>query len=272
MNYATLMLNLELGRPNTDLLNIGVGLAARLDASVIGIATCQPMHVDFGDSYVSGDLFEADRDEIRQDIDAAEAQFRNAFAGRATAWRSATTFEALSDYLAREARCADLIISGLGYSTSPATRRVDLGDLVLQAGRPLLIVPAAASPLTLQRVVVAWKDTRETRRSILDALPLLKMAAHVLVVEIAARDDLAEARLRLDDVVAWLKRHGVVAESLADPASGDDSRQLKQCIDQQNADLIVAGAYGHSRLREWVFGGVTDDLLLHGNRCALVSH
>lgn len=272
MSYATLMVNLELGRSNGDLLRVSAALAERLGAAVIGIATCQPMQVDFGDSYVSGDLFEADRDEIRKDIDAAEAEFRGAFPARATSWRSAATFEALSDYLAREARSADLIVSAPGSSASAATRRVDIGDLVMQAGRPVLIVPAGAEALTLQRVLVAWKDTRETRRSVIDALPLLKLAAHVVVVEIAAADELGPARARLDDVVGWLARHGVVAEALAGLAGDDDTRRLKQIIDEQHADLIVAGAYGHSRVREWVFGGVTDDLLLRASRCVLVSH
>jgi nucleotide-binding universal stress UspA family protein len=272
----TLMVNLELGGANTHLLQIAVDLAERLAAGVIGIATCQPMQVDFGDNYVAGDLFEADRDAIAQDIKAAEAQFRSAFDGRVTplAWRSEITFEALSGYLARQARSADLIVSALAANTSSAsnaTRRVDIGDLVMQAGRPVLIVPAAAT-LNLQRVVVAWKDTRETRRSVLDALPLLKIAAQVLVVEIAIQDDLAEAQARLDDVVGWLHTHGVAAQAQACLASGDDTRQLRQIIDQNDADLIVAGAYGHSRVREWVFGGVTDDLLLHPTRCTLVAH
>ena len=274
MSYANLMVNLELGRSNSELLHVAVDLADRFQARVIGIATCQPMQVDFGDSYVSGDLFEADRDEIRRDIDAAEAQFRSAFAARPAIieWRSATTFEALSDYLARAARSADLIITGLATSESAATRRVDIGDLVLQAGRPLLIVPSAATPPKLQRVLVAWKDTRETRRSVFDALPLLKLADQVMVVEIATDDDLAEARARLDEVVGWLKQHGVVAQSQACLASGDDTSRLKQIADDQGADVLVAGAYGHSRVREWIFGGVTHDLLLRGNCCALVSH
>jgi len=274
MSYVSLMVNLELGRSNSELLRVAVDLAGRFAAKVIGIATCQPMQVDFGDSYVSGDLFEADREQIRLDIDTAEVEFRNAFAARPAVieWRSAATFEALSDYLAREARSADLIITGLAASESAASRRVDIGDLVMQAGRPLLIVPATAEPLKLQRALVAWKDTRETRRSVFDALPLLKLAAQVTVVEIAADDELAEARLRLDEVVGWLKQHGVIAQSQACLASGDDAARLRQIADEQEADVLVAGAYGHSRMREWVFGGVTHDLLLHANCCAFVSH
>jgi nucleotide-binding universal stress UspA family protein len=274
VSYVSLMVNLELGRSNGDLLHIAANLAGRFQAAVIGIATCQPMQVDFGDSYVSGDLFEADREQIRVDIDAAEAEFRSAFAASAAniEWRSSTTFESLAEYLAREARSADLIITGLSTDEAAATRRVDIGDLVTQAGRPVLIVPAQAKQLALEKVVVAWNDTRETRRSVFDALPVLKMAGAVVVVEIVAEDELADANARLDDVVGWLSHHGIAARALAYASSGDDTARLRQIVAEHSADVLVAGAYGHSRVREWVFGGVTRDLLLRGSCCALVSH
>ena len=76
----------------------------------------------------------------------------------------------------------------------------------------------------------------------------------------------------VEDVVGWLERHGVVAETLACRSIGEDATRLNDIAQEQNADLIVAGAYGHSRLREWVLGGVTCDLLLRADRCSLVSH
>ena len=92
------------------------------------------------------------------------------------------------------------------------------------------------------------------------------------VVEMAAEDELPAACARLKDVIGWLKRHGVVAESIASPSSIDDANVLYAIAHDRGADVIVAGAYGHSRLREWVLGGVTRDLLLSANRCSLVSH
>jgi nucleotide-binding universal stress UspA family protein len=142
----------------------------------------------------------------------------------------------------------------------------------MQVGRPVLIVPAPIDKLKLERVVIGWKDTRETRRAVFDALPLLKKVAHVTVVEITAEQDLVAARIRLEDVVDWLKRHGIGAKSLVSLSSGDDTTQLNAVAREQGADVIVAGAYGHSRLREWMFGGVTHDLLLRAARCALLSH
>lgn len=116
---------------------------------------------------------------------------------------------------------------------------------------------------------IFWKSTSGAA---VDALPLFKKAGHVLVVEIAAEEDLAEARARLKDVAGWLRRHGVSAETLASSSHGEDSAQLRAMAREHAADVVVAGAYGHSRLREWALGGVTRDLLLRTERCSLLSH
>lgn len=276
MTYATLMVHLELGQPNTGLLKLTGALADRLHADVIGIAACQPMRIIYNEGYVPEEVIEQDRKQIEIDLKAAEAEFRAAFAGgiATVEWRSAITNVALSAYLATEACCTDLLITGVDQNTSmfDTSRHVDIGDLVMQAGRPCLIVSAKAEMLPLEHIVVGWKDTTETRRAIRDALPLLSVARRVTVVEIATKGNLDVARNRLKDVTGWLKRHGIDAASMATPATGDDAKGLNAIAQEQGADLLVAGAYGHSRVREWVLGGVTRDLLLRADRCALVSH
>jgi len=275
MTYATLMVHLELRRLNAGLLQIAGDLAERFHAGVIGIAAGKPMQVAYNEGYIPQDLIEKDREEIEKELKEAEADFRRALQThvRTVEWRSTVTYAPLADYLAREARSADLIITGVGSSGMfDGSRRVYTGDLIMQLGRPVLIVPAAVDKLKLERVVVGWKDTRETRRAVFDALPLLKMGAHVTVVEIVAEEELPAARTHLEDVVGWLKRHGVTAKSLAVPSTGDDATRLNAIAQEQGADVIVAGAYGHSRLREWALGGVTRDLLLRSDRCAFLSH
>jgi nucleotide-binding universal stress UspA family protein len=276
VTYATLMVHLELGRLHAGLLQIAGDLAQQLHAGVIGIAACQPLQIVYGDGYVSGDLINQDREEIEKEIKEAEAGFRSALQTRVKTleWRSTGTAALLSDYLARETRSADLLITGVASGASvDAARRVNTGDLVMQVGRPVLIVPAAADKLKLERVVIGWKDTRQTQRAVFDALPLLKKAVHVAIVEIATEEELPAARTHLDDVVNWLKRHGVAAEPFASPSTGDDAAGLNAIAQEQGADVLVAGAYGHSRLREWALGGVTSDLLLRPeDRCSLVSH
>ncbi len=276
MTYSTLMVHLELGRANTTLLQVAGDLAQCMAASAIGIATCQPMSIVYSDGYVAADVIDLDRAELEQEINDAEAEFRAALQSRAGTleWRSLITYEPLSDFLVREARNADLIVTGVdrGRPVFDTSRRINTGDLVMQAGRPVLVVPAGVNRLKLDRVMIGWKDTREARRAAYDALPLLKQATQVCVVEIAGDQGMATARVHLRDVAGWLHRHGVTAETIASPSVGDDASRLDAIAEEQGADLIVAGAYGHSRLREWVLGGVTRDLLLHESRCALVSH
>jgi nucleotide-binding universal stress UspA family protein len=281
MTYASLMVHLELGQSNAALLQLTGELAARYEANVIGIALCQPMPIlDGGGGYYAGDLIEQDRVQIDEDIKAAEAEFRLALKARSNAieWRSTVTLQPLEEMLAREARVADLVITGPGPGPSvDGTRRVAIGAFVVQAGRPVLLVPSpertAEVPISaLDRVFIGWKDTSETRRAIADALPLLKHATHVTVVEVAPEDGMAAARSHLADVEGWLGRHGIAAEIVATASAGSDSEQLSDLAIERRAGLLVAGAYGHSRLREWAFGGVTHDLLLRADRCALMSH
>jgi len=276
VTYKTLMVHTEPGRSNANLLLATADFAERFDASVMGVALCQPMRIVYSEGYVPGELIQQDREQREKELAEAEAEFNDALRTRVRSldWRSAVTDEPLSDYLAREARGADLLITGVDKNVSvfDRSRHLNIGDLVMQAGRPVLVVPATVARFRFDRVLVGWKDTRETRRAITDALPILEKADNVQIVEIAAPDDLDMVRERLADVVAWLGRHGVTAESTALASIGDDAHRLQSFVEVHKADLIVAGAYGHSRVREWVLGGVTRDLLLRAECCALVSH
>ena len=276
MAYATIMVCLRLERSNAGLLRMAGGLAERFHARVIGVATRQPTPFIYSDTYVPAEIIEQDREEIRKSVGMAEEEFRGALADRADKleFRSMLMFGPLADYVADEARSADLVLveaDAEGAAFDPLLD-VDIGDLAMRAGRPLLVAPSGADAFRLNHALVGWKDTRETRRAIVDALPLLEAASHVTVVEIAAQEEIAEAMARLQDVVGWLERHGVRAESIAAPSTGEDAGRLKAIAREQGADLIVAGAYGHARLREWAFGGVTRDLLRYAGACSLVSH
>ena len=274
MSYATLLVHMIVGRPNGTVLKVAGELAKLFGARTVGIAACQPVQFISGAEYNNGAVVGILQDELQKEIRATEAEYRAAFtsAHSALEWRSSDASLQLPDYIAREARCADLIIT----SAAPAdrfdsSRHVNIGELIMRAGRPVLVVPHAGMSLPFQQVVVAWKDTREARRAIRDAMPLLKAAKDVRVVEISSDEDEPGALERVKDVTAWLESHGVKAMPLVSPPKGDDASCLDAILESREADLVVAGAYGHSRLREWVFGGVTDSLLRTG-RCALLSH
>jgi nucleotide-binding universal stress UspA family protein len=275
MSYASLMVHLELGQSNAGLLRITGDLAERFGASVTGIVACQPMQMAFAEGYVPVDVYEQDDNERKREIERAEAEFRAALQPRAKTleWRQTVRFAPLPEYVAHEARGADLLITGVASGDAlDSSRAVNTGDLIMQAGRPVLVVPQSVQTLPLDRVLVAWRDSRETRRAVADALPLLKIAGLVTVVEIAAPDDMAAARRHVEGVLVWLALHGVVAEPSVVPTTTDDAAGLYTVAQDLGSGLIVAGAYGHSRLMEWALGGVTRDLLLKQDFCALLSH
>lgn len=277
MSFSTVMVHLELGRSNANLLKIAGDLAERCQSKVVGIAASQPLFTSYVDAaYVSGEIFEQERAAFERESQAAQAEFRTTLGGHSDRleWRCAQGVASLAEYVAREARSADVILTTPHRrdSTDSGPRHMKIGDLVLRAGRPVLLVPEAKTSLQLDRVMLAWKDGREARRAAADALPILELASQVTVVEVAAEQDRAAAQSRLADVVAWLAGHGIPAESRVETPSGSDASAVGKIAHALRADLIIAGAYGHSRLREWTLGGVTMDLLIDPVRCVLLSH
>jgi len=133
-------------------------------------------------------------------------------------------------------------------------------------------VPEAGNWLDLRSILVAWKDTPEARRAIVDALPMLRKAKDVTVVEIVEDDvDRPAAMSGVNDVVTWLSHHGVLAAEQVPSERGHAGAQLERIASEVGAGLIVAGAYGHLRFREWILGGVTKRLVNPSGRCSLLS-
>jgi len=277
MSIATVMVCLALDQSNKARLEIAGQLAERFGAGLVGIAAAQfapPLY--FTDGEQAQTLIDQGEMTIRSRLEALEAQFRHATKDRArfVEWRGALDFPAR--FILREARCADIIVSG-GHSPafSDAYALASPKDLVMQTGRPLLVVPDSADWLDLRSVLVAWKDTTEARRAIADSLPLLRLAKEVTVVEILEEGDgRAAVERRLGDVAAWLARHGIAASPRLGEASreGGAAAALDEIAGFAGAGLIVAGAYGHSRFRELILGGVTQHLVTQSERCVLLSH
>jgi nucleotide-binding universal stress UspA family protein len=276
MDCKTIMARLELGHSNKKLLAIAADLAHRLKARVIGIAACQPIQLVYDETYIAGEVLVEDRKQIEKQMKEAESEFHAELKDKVAdlGWRSTVTFESLADYMAHQARAADLIITGpdIGGSVFDHTRQVGIADLVMEAGRPVLIVPKGHGELTLDHVIIGWKGTRECRRAIVDALPLLKLAYRVTVIEITRDEDMSCAKDHVADVANWLESHGINAKAEAIVSLGSDAERFSEIVRERSAGLVVAGAYGHSRLREWVLGGVTGDFLINPDRCVLVSH
>lgn len=274
--YSTLMVYLDPLADNTGLLQITADLAERFDASVLGVSACRLVGRGSDVSKVAGGVVDRGREELEDAMEATRESLQAVLqpSGRHLEWRSIVDPGRLETMVIRQARGADLVIVAANYpgSLTEGTPFLNTGDLVMQAGRPLLIVPPSTAKVTARNILVAWKDTREARRAVSDALPLLQIADRAKVVEIARKKDIAEAKESVADVVRWLKWHGVKAEGMIVPEQGRNARQLDTLSKTEGADLIVAGAYHHRRFRQWALGGVTRNLLLHGDLCTLVSH
>jgi nucleotide-binding universal stress UspA family protein len=143
---------------------------------------------------------------------------------------------------------------------------------VMQVGRPLIVVPSTVQWLDLRSVLVAWKDVREARRAVFDALPVLAAAKEVTITEIPEENThRADAVSRVADVAAWLRSHGIAARTIVPEKPGGVSEQLDNIAANVGAGAVIAGAYGHSRFREWVLSGVTRHLATESRRCAFLS-
>lgn len=275
MTYSTVMVALSCEQPNACALGIAAELAERFESRLIGIAASDltpPLYYTSGE--VGERLLDQGRAAILDRLAGLEIEFRNAMHGHARELQWRASIAQPAKYIVQQARAADLVVVGVadrGQLSDPFTV-ADPADLVMRVGRPLLVVPAGISRVDLSSVMVAWKDNPEARRVLIDALPLLRQASHVTVVEIVEDDGgRAEALAGVHDVVDWLSRHHIHAVGNVPVDIGNVSAQLERVADQVGAGVIVAGAYGHSRFREWMLGGVTRYLLDQTERCAFLA-
>jgi nucleotide-binding universal stress UspA family protein len=275
MSYNTIMVHLHLGDSNYALLNVAKNIAEQFNAKVIGAIVGQQTQIIYGRGYAMMDFFDLEDSQLEKEINEAEASFRKTFKGYKAPieWRSKITREPMIDYITSEARSADLIITSISPSDfyqGPAA--VTASEIVMKAGRPVLVVPNKVENFKFDTVLVGWKETREARRAIMDALPVLQLAKQVTVVELANKSDKKAATKHLQDVANWLKLHNINANCVTHITKDDDATDFVAIAKKQKANLVVAGAYGHSRLREWALGGVTDELLHSTKFCSLLSH
>ena len=276
MSYKVLMVHLDLDDDTDGRVSLVAELATRFDAALIGISAWAPQPAFIIDSAVIKTVPDIADLQVMEDLLKARGERFRATAGtaaRRVEWRSA--LELPTEFVLREVRSADLVI--IGSTRHPALRDpyrcIDPGTVLLRAGRPILLVPPGVTALAGKRVAVAWRDTREARRAIVDALPFLQKAETVAIVEFCEPGEEASAQRRLDEVTQFLLRHDVrTAYERVRPIDVTVTNALSRFVQDDAIDLIVAGGYGHTRLGEWIFGGVTHDLLTDSPVCCLLSH
>ncbi len=271
MSYATVMVYVDVTGEMGAHVKVAGALADRFRARLIGISGWAPTSVFLAEEARQQPIpSTSPLQEMKSILDTKGQQFEAAFLAdsRGVEWRSCLDFP--SDYVAREARAADLLVVGRQFRSEDLFRSLDPGELILKAGRPILFVPNEVTSFPGKRIVIAWKDTREARRAVVDSLPFLEMADSVSIVEVC-RDEFPS---KLDDVTSFLARHrlNVTSRRLQPMRDMGTTQCLLQFIRSEKVDLVIAGAYGHTRLGEWIFGGVTRSLLRESPICCLFSH
>jgi nucleotide-binding universal stress UspA family protein len=263
MSYASLMVYVEADSAPEQRVCLAASLAHQFNATVLGLsalAIAPPMTTD-------GVVMETMRTKL-----ADKGAWFRSIVGRGDRkldWRATLDFPA--EALTRGARSADLVI--IGQTSGNAYGTLDPGEAILKMGRPTLVVPEGVASVRAEHIVIGWKDTREARRAVSDALPFLQQATRVTIVEACGPGDEQTALGRLDDVACYLARHHINGgPKVLLEQKGSGAKQLLQVAQEERADLLVTGAYGHSRLGEWIFGGMTRELLLASPICCLMSH
>jgi len=267
--YSSIMVPMDLRDETKARAKLAIHLADRFSARVIGVAgqgIQAPLYFEGADAGIAS-IMDIQAEQAAKAMAQAEALFRGLAGTRnRIEWRQALMMP--TAFALEQSRAADLIVAARPRSDDTVDPMdVDGGDLVMDAGRPVLFVPPQVEYLAGKRIVIGWKDSREARRAVWDSLPFLKTAEDVFVV---STESLAGS---LDDVKVYLGSHGVRAHTLTRPVpDGSIGDELIAVAQLEGADLIVSGAYGHSRAREWAFGGATRDLLQHSPLCCLMAH
>jgi nucleotide-binding universal stress UspA family protein len=264
MRFGDILVCLDHTTSGTRRMEIALRLAVRAQARLVGYYAArrgppEEDFLDFSDATIIEDEAAAfDRQVKLRSIEGA--------------WVLGGPSRTVDD-LIKYSRCADLVVAGLGDPDDPdsAYNSVDVEKLVIGCGRPVLGIPLTmASEDVGKNIMIAWDGSREASRAMHDALPFLHEASAVRVVSVDSdRSGIASP----DEAVAHLQRMGITA-------SLDQQLDLQLPIGQEilsrveayDVDLIVAGAFGHSRLAEHIVGGVSRSLLHQMMVPVLVSH
>ena len=270
MSYPALMVFVDALSPQTSLVKCAADLATKFAAKLIGVSSVVIPPPFAADGVIINAMSDKDIERMRGKFEEAEAWFRKivGLEERQTEFRSALEYPAV--FLAQQARAADLVVI---RQPTNAYASLNAGEAILTCGRPVLVVPESATSLKASHVLIAWKDAREARRAVRDALPFLHEAARISIVEVCDPSVDEDVQRSLDDVARFLTRHHLKGEpTIVRCKDGSGARELLHYAQTEQADLIVSGAYGHSRLGEWIFGGMTHDLLAKSPYCCLMSH
>jgi nucleotide-binding universal stress UspA family protein len=201
------------------------------------------------------------------DMPPREAKGTRAPGQFAVAWRQLVGREA--EEVAKSALFFDLAIIAQPPAQADGNAMLSLEAVLFESGRPALVAPPSPGPDIGRRVMIAWNASREAARAVSDALPILARAEAVTIVGLDCGDALERDPAALADFLAL---HGCQARALTGAAGKPTGQSLLAEAERLDADLLVMGAYGHSRLREFILGGATRDVLRGAGLPVLMAH
>jgi nucleotide-binding universal stress UspA family protein len=275
MSFKILTVHLDGGPRCAVRVRLAADLAERFGGRVVGIA---PTGVSVLVTMKSADgakLVELTAASLREKAAKTAQAFDAQCQALGVSFESRVVVEEAVDAMVKHGRCSDLIVAGQTDRGQPADGvAFDFPQQVLlHAGPPLLVVPYAGTFTSVgHTVLVAWKATPEAANALRGALPLLRLAQRVLLVEVGEIRGQPASDDSLGLAARWLKSHGVACEAHREIDLAGVADQLLSRAADIGADLIVSGGYGHSRLREWIRGGVSRHLLDHMTVPTLFSH
>lgn len=278
MSYKTILVHLNDARRTEAILAPAIELARRHNSHLIGLHVhaslpAPPVPLPIG-AQVLGSVVATERLQTEK----IAAQFAEATSGQpfVSEWRALKVphFD-LAAVVMDYGRAADLVVAGQTDPDWDLSPLMDFPDrLALESGRPVLAVPYIGRyPQIGRNVVIAWKPGRESARAVFDALPILIGAESVHILEVRQDADRGDTLAPNATIAASLARHGIkpaVRTSIAPDMSVGD--EILSRLADLGADLLVMGAYGHSRMREMVFGGTTRHIARHMTVPTLFSH
>lgn len=272
MSYKAILAYTDGDDASDHRIRIAAGLALRFDAALIGLGACALRPPVVSNELVPREI-EAKIAADTKKLAEIERKFLSAASGpgKKAEWRA--SHKPPNEAVTEAARAADLVVIGRDVDPRDPFYALDPGAVLLRAGRPVLLVPRTVHALTPKRVLVAWHDSREARRSLGDSLPFLSQADEILLTQVCSPEETTPTKEAIRDIVHYLSRHRIGANGgITLRSSGSVADDLIDLAERERVDLLVAGAYGHSRLGEWVFGGVTRELLKRSPVCCLLSH
>ena len=279
MTYKNLLVQVDDSRGCARRIACAIDLAAAHDAHLTGLYVLpEASPAAFAQGFPP-ELMTDLQQRTRAEAEAALARFGEAARRSQVAFESRidrVLYTEVADAVATNARYADLAILGQHDPDDAASGpRYLPEEVMLGCGRPVLIVPYIGPAATFgERVIVAWNASREAARAVNDALPLLRRAKKVGVVSVNPRPwAFAHGEEPGADIGLHLARHGVNVEvQRVEARDIDTANAILSHVADQSADLLVMGGYGHSRLREFVLGGVTRTILTEMIVPVLMSH